>query len=114
MKKYISFLILFIPWLFTIFIIPFNNTINTLLTIFIFISLIFYFFISLLFYKIIEYDEYNIDVLLSFILLYIFNQYFNASLFYYKNFLITVFLSIFMFISYIYLLRTYYLVLSKK
>lgn len=105
MKKYISFLILFIPWLFTFFIIPFNNTINNLLTIFILISLIFYFFISLFLYKLVEKNQCNKDLILGIILLYIFNQYFNASIFYYKNFFISFILCIFQLISYLYIFK---------
>lgn len=105
MKKYISFLILFIPWIFTLFIIPFNNAINNLLTIFIFLSLLFYFFISLFLYKLVEEDKYSKDLILGIVLLYIFNQYYNASIFYYKNFYVSFILCILQVISYLYIFR---------
>lgn len=107
MKKYISFLILFIPWLFTLFIIPFNTTINNLLCIFIFIfiSLIFYFFITLFLHKLVCDNEYNKDLLLGIVLLYIFNQYFNANIFYYKNFYLSFVLCFCQLISYLYIFK---------
>ena len=105
MKKYISFLILFIPWLFTLFIIPFNNTITNLLAIFIFISLIFFFFITLFLYKLIENNKCTKDLVLGIILLYIFIQYFNVSIFYYKNFYISFILGILQVISYLYIFK---------
>lgn len=105
MKKYISFLILFIPWLFTLFIIPFNNTINNLLSIFILVSLVFYFFISLFLYKLVSDNKYNKDLLLGIILLYIFNQYFNASIFYYKSFYLSFVLCFCQLLSYLYIFK---------
>lgn len=105
MKKYISFFIIFIPWLLTIFIIPLNNKLNNLLIFYIIVSLLFYFFITLFLFRIIKKNIINKDIALSIILLYIFNQSFNLSIFYYKNFYITLMIALFMILSFKYFFK---------
>ena len=105
MKKYISFLILFMPWLVTVVFICSYNAFNNLLNIFLLISIIFYYLITLLLYNVIENNKWNKDFLLGLVLLYIFNQYFNIFLFYYKNYIISLLLCLFQIISYLYILK---------
>lgn len=84
MKKYLSFLILFIPWLFSLSILSFINKYNCFTLYYYILSIIFYISISLYTYKKIENNYYN-DFLLNIILLYITNQFFNFIIFYYQN-----------------------------
>ncbi len=103
MKKNIYFLILFIPWIFTIFIFSFNKTVNNLLILFLCLSLIYYFFITLYLYMLINENKCTKDIILGFILLYIFNQSFNISIFYYKNYYLSFIISFFQIFSYLYI-----------
>ena len=84
MKKLLSFFIIFIPWLFSLFIITFNK-LNSFLIIYIIISIIVYFIFSIYLYRIIKLDEYDNNFILNTSLLFIINQSFNICLFYYKN-----------------------------
>lgn len=94
MKKVISFLIIFIPWNVSLFIIYFTNLyFNSL--VFIIISIIFYLLITKYIFYIIKNDLANNDFMYKLSLFYILNQSFNLCLFYYKF----LFLSIILLIS---------------
>ena len=101
MKKIISFLILFIPWLLSIFIIFLSNPINNLLRIYIILSIIFYFIFTIFLYKKIEFNNYNNNSILYLSLFYIINQSFNIILFYYNNIMLCILLGIIMIILYL-------------
>ena len=79
MKKIISFILLFIPWLFSIFFLFYHHKITYCI-----ISIIFYFLYTLYIFKIIQNNTYN-DKLLPLCLFYIVNQSFNIVIFYYNN-----------------------------
>ena len=95
MKKLISFFILFIPWLFSLSIIVFNNSFYSFFyLIFIIMYFIFYIILSIHLYKKIKYNTYQENFVLYLSLLYIINQSFNLSLFYYNNILLSICLGI--------------------
>ena len=93
MKKLLSFLILFIPWIISLFVIILTN-LNIYSFIFILLSLIFYIILNKYLFNIIKNDLINSDFIFNISLLYIVNQSFNLCLFYYKF----IFLSFILFI----------------
>lgn len=99
MKKIISFLILFIPWILSLIIIL-NNNFNIITITYTIISLLFYLLFSIQLYKKIKLNNYDNDFILNLCLFYIINQSFNICLFYYKF----IILSIMLFISIIIIL----------
>lgn len=84
MKKYLSFFILFIPWLFSLSILSFVNQFNRFTIYYYLISIILYISISLYIYTKVENSYYN-DFLLNIVLLYITHQSLNFIIFYYEN-----------------------------
>ena len=99
MKKIISFLILFIPWILSLIIIL-NNNFNIITITYTIISFLFYLLFSIQLYKKIKLNNYDNDFILNLCLFYIINQSFNICLFYYKF----IILSIMLFISIIIIL----------
>lgn len=92
MKKLLCFIILFIPWLISLF---FIFTLNKISLIYSIISIVFYFFYTIHIFIKIKNNKYK-NILLYLCLFYIINQSFNIILFYYKNTLFSLILGIIM------------------
>lgn len=92
MKKLFCFIILFIPWLISLFFIYPLNKISLIISL---ISISFYFFYTIYIFELIKNNKYK-NILLYLCLFYITNQSFNIILFYYKNTLYSILLGVIM------------------
>lgn len=94
MKKTISYIILYIPWLLTFILLPFKKFIFTGgIIYFILISLLFYTYITLFIYNKLKTSNISKNFLLNIVLLYFFNQVFNIFVLYKNNIILSTILA---------------------
>lgn len=105
--KYLSFLLIFIPWLFSPIIVLFVNKINSFILFYLLLLIILYIFMTIFIYKTLYSDNYNKDFLLNVILFYISNQSFNLMIFYYNNLLSSILFSVCQILIFVKILLNY-------
>lgn len=105
MKKIFCYLLLLIPWLFNLFIILFNEF-NMFSIFYLSCNLTCYLLLNFIIYKIVDYNLYDKNLILLIILVYIFNQFYNISIFYFSNLLLIFFLFILLNVSYFLFFKT--------